>query len=192
MLLPSTRNHAYRTTRRINDCWSRRITTKTWQRTAKRVQNLTDQDTYLDAIRETHDPAWHIKTLEEELQSTIGQALGKQGQKILDRLQELQRAYEQYQQLNDDACERRQIAERYNAIRNEAIQARWELMVHRQAAGFLVNNHKFVTDSYPIPPALVVTEEGGDVEGEAAQVDKKKKKVMGDQLDWWQRIGRWR
>ena len=38
---------------------------------------------YLEAIRQTHDPALHIKTLEEELAGSIGQALGKQGRKVL-------------------------------------------------------------------------------------------------------------
>eukprot|EP00977_Amphora_coffeiformis_P003712 scaffold715_cov164-Amphora_coffeaeformis.AAC.9 len=81
-------------------------------------------------------------------------------------------------------------AKRYNEIRKQAIQARWELMVHRQAAGFIVNNHKYVMDHYPISEALPLsTSEAAERTSEPSK--SKPKKKFGDQLDWWQKIGRW-
>jgi hypothetical protein len=43
--------------------------TKTWERSASKVKDtdLSDNNPYLDAIRETHDPSQHLKTVEDEL-----------------------------------------------------------------------------------------------------------------------------
>ena len=140
----------------------------------------------------------HLKTIEDELKGTIGKALGKQGDKILSAVQRMRDEFVQYQELVTkhetvqhpavQAC-----AVRYNDLRKQAIQARWELMVHRQAAGFIVNNHSYVMKHYPISEALPLSssEEEEEKQKKEASPDKPKKK-FGDQLDWWQRIGRWR
>jgi hypothetical protein len=41
----------------------------TWERSAGKVKDtdLSDNNPYLDAIRETHDPSQHVKTVEDEL-----------------------------------------------------------------------------------------------------------------------------
>lgn len=51
----------------------------TWQRAAVRVKNteIEKNNPYLELIRDTHDPSLHLKTIEEELQGSIGKALGK-------------------------------------------------------------------------------------------------------------------
>jgi hypothetical protein len=51
-----------------------------------------------------------------------------------------------------------QCIKRYNQYRQDAIHARWELLVHRQAAGFIVHNHEYVMKHYPIPAAFVLPE----------------------------------
>lgn len=149
----------------------------------------THKNPYLDAIRETHDPAWHIKTLEEELAQTIGQALGRQGEKIMTALASMNAEYQTYCSTSpptDVEC-----AKRYNEHRKQAIDARWELMVHRQAAGFIIGNHEYVMKTFPIPPALP---EGETPEKCAVPqeriVDVRSPTKIPDQLDWWQRIGR--
>ena len=77
-------------------------------------------------------------------------------------------------------------------IRKQAVQARWELMVHRQAAGFVVDNHRHVQKHYPISEALPLsTSEEANQPSSQPSKDKPRKK-FGDQLDWWQKIGRWR
>lgn len=89
-----------------------------------------------------------------------------------------------------------QHSQQHNLYRKDCVQARWELIVHRQAVGFIVGNHKYVTEKFPIAEALP---EGNANDGDEAATGsdddnktKKPKKAFGDQLDWWQRIGRWR
>lgn len=174
--------------------------TSTWERAAVRVKD-TDRETnniYLDAIRDTHDPTLHLKTIEDELKGTIGKALGKQGEKIQYAVRLMQREYEVYQTLlvedTDNHHAIRRAKEMFNDYRKEAIQARWELMVHRQAAGFVVNNHHYVTKHYPIAEALPLDEEdetSEKLEKKRAERAKLQKRITG-QLDWWQRVGRWK
>jgi hypothetical protein len=236
-------------------------TTTTWQRSAIKVKNTNNNDTttaattavdavskpYLERIRDLHDPSKHIKTLEDELLGSIGQALGKQGQKVESCIRTMKKHWQAYEQAlaevqqqetnpsigqrADDkvlvqknqkaAAAAAAAASAYNDARQRAIQARWELLVHRQAAGFLVDNHNHVTKLYPIPgPALqlpddddqndvvvqnvvvVVQNDSHDEmsnknntdsdDQQQQQQQKTNKTIFGDQLDWWQRIGRWK
>ena len=91
-------------------------------------------------------------------------------------------------------------ARNYNEYRKQALQARWELTVQRQAAGFIVNNHNYVTEQYPIATALPVPTENDTRENAmnnnnsnvtGANGDQKVK-TFTDQLQWWERVGRWR
>ncbi|KAL7571200.1 hypothetical protein ACA910_008861 [Epithemia clementina (nom. ined.)] len=182
-----------------------------WERKAAQVKKTDVTNPYLELIRETHDPSMQIKTLEEELKGTIGKALGKQGQKVLYALQRLQAALREYENLlqqhnnvpNHPAVV--QSAQQYNQLRQEAIKARWELMVHRQAVGLIVNNHKYVAQHYPIGDVIPIpdvnnsettngqTEESGSSNNRSGGSDPQKpKKVFGDQLSWWQNVGSWR
>eukprot|EP00816_Leptocylindrus_hargravesii_P007234 CAMPEP_0196802246 /NCGR_PEP_ID=MMETSP1362-20130617/1885_1 /TAXON_ID=163516 /ORGANISM="Leptocylindrus danicus, Strain CCMP1856" /LENGTH=232 /DNA_ID=CAMNT_0042173485 /DNA_START=159 /DNA_END=857 /DNA_ORIENTATION=- len=177
-----------------------------WERGAIAVKNIDVTNPYLESIRQTHDPAMHVKTIEDELKGTIGKALGKQGQKILMWVKVMQQERDQYDSLLVQGVERTvitagkmdAIAKNYNSAREKAIKARWELVVHRQAAGFIVNNHKFVHEKFPIADALPLDHSFGLQEtdtsrdGTVQEQQKKKTKKFGDQLDWWQRIGRWR
>ena len=208
-----------------------------WERGARQVKDTTNADrtlgeiehsSYMKRIRESHDPTLHLKTLEDELKSTIGQALRKQADKILYEAAHMEREYESYVKILQDArrsassdrdcspessesirirpCQetrRRldEVVEKYNGHRSRALQARWELIVHRQAAGFLVNNHNVVTQTFPIKNALPEPcWEGESPESELAsngiEQEPSRHEESGtripDQLDWWQRIGRWR
>lgn len=84
----------------------------------------------------------------------------------------------------------------YNEYRAQAIQARWELIVHRNAVGFVVQNHSYVMQQYPIRDALPVGDVGESLVNEKEEEKQSKNGLSGDeltgQLDWWQRIGRWR
>lgn len=87
---------------------------------------------------------------------------------------------------------------KYNDARERAIKARWELLVHRQAVGFTVGNHSYVHNAFRIPDILPVKLDDLKPNNETLQqkiqsenaVPKKEK--FGDQLDWWQKIGRWK
>jgi hypothetical protein len=223
-----------------------------WERTARKVQD-TNQDrhnVYLEAIRATHDPAWQVQTIEDEPKATIGQALGRQGRKLLTALQGMQREWQHYQELcraiettsstavvttavtsssgSSSSSARKTVpstntgcanqtttesnnnhvlwnqlhasVERYNVLRQSALTARWELMVQRQAAGFLVHNHAYVTQHYPIPAALPLpshTSNGTNNNNNtpllaAAAPPPEAPPPFQKALDWWQRVGRWK
>ena len=181
--------------------------TTVWERQAAAIQNTDLQGNYLEAMRAEHDPSLHVKTIEGELMGTIGKALGRQGEKIRHAVQLMNREYEIYTGSSGSSSSssssiecmstRQQAAKRYNQYRSEALQARWELTVHRQAAGFIVNNHTYVTEMYPIPPKLPETNNTNapaqkDQELGTEDTNKETKKRFTGQLDWWQSIGRWR
>ncbi len=180
-----------------------------WQRTARSVKDTDVTNEYLEQIRETHDPSLHLKTLEEEVRGTMGKALGKQGAKItkaLTKMMEERRYYDglvqqQQQQHDPSSLELEKCIQRHNQYRQEAITARWELMVHRQAVGFIVNNHTVVTEAFPIgdalpPPSLKLEEEGKSsnetLHKNQERTNTNTKQKFGDQLEWWQGVGRWR
>ena len=176
---------------------------KSWESGARLVKNAPVENQYLEQIRQIHDPSMHLKTIEDELKGTIGRALGKQGEKVNIFLRAMEQEKREYHRLVDN--ERREYGDalvveavdKFNSYRKEAIQARWELIVHRQAVGFTVDNQSFIMTKFPIDDPLPTAEEavrrkdvGGQDQAESAKKETSKK--FGDQLDWWQRIGRWR
>jgi hypothetical protein len=204
---------------------------KSWESGAKLIKNQ-----YLEHIRDVHDPSMHLKTIEDELKGTIGKALGKQGQKVSmyarlmneerQRYEDLIRDY--YRNYNDDNNngnnenndnnhgEIRSCVIRHNDYRKDCIHARWELIVHRQAVGFTVGNHRHVMERFPIGVALplelvtVVDEREGSKDDDddtnknrnnkhsessssetISCLEANKENLVG-QLEWWEKIGRWR
>jgi hypothetical protein len=193
--------------------------TQSWERGAKMVKSTEKNNLYLEQIRESHDPSMQLKTLEDELKQTMGKALGKQGEKInralLLVLEErkkietiLSRSSTDKLCINDDDVPRMNeetkkdiyfAVERYNRYIKDAEKARWELLVHRQAIGFITQNHRFVHDTFPIPDKIKLPNNLGAFQNSTD--DKASKKIelkeavsrnFGDQLDWWEKIGRWR
>eukprot|EP00522_Entomoneis_paludosa_P002300 CAMPEP_0172470972 /NCGR_PEP_ID=MMETSP1065-20121228/67575_1 /TAXON_ID=265537 /ORGANISM="Amphiprora paludosa, Strain CCMP125" /LENGTH=201 /DNA_ID=CAMNT_0013229053 /DNA_START=33 /DNA_END=635 /DNA_ORIENTATION=+ len=162
-----------------------------WERKALQVKDTDVQNPYMDLIRDTHDPSMQLKTLEDELKGTIGKALGKQGEKILDAMRKMKDKYDAYEKvLTQHDCVQNHpeviaCAHGYNEVQKEAVKARWELIVHRQAIGMIVNNHKFVMDQYPISDPIPIPKSKDESDGESSEekvpVPKKK---FGDQLDW--------
>lgn len=120
---------------------------RSWESGAQVVKNTRIENQYLEIIRDTHDPSLHIKTIEDELKGTIGKALGKQGDKVNTFLRAMEKEKKSYLMLMEE--EKRdssdplvvEVVKRYNAYRKEGIQARWELIVHRQAVGFTVREY---------------------------------------------------
>lgn len=176
---------------------------KSWESGARLVKNTQVENQYLEHIRQVHDPSMHLKTIEDELKGTIGRALGKQGEKVNMYLRAMEQERRAYSRLVDD--ERRdysdaavaEAVDKFNSYRKDAIQARWELIVHRQAVGFTVDNQRFIMTKFPIDDPLPTAElalrlrEDGD-QGQDESAEQEIPKKFGDQLDWWQRIGRWR
>lgn len=146
------------------------------------------------------DPALQIKTIEDELCGAIGKALGRQGEKILNAMREMNDHKLRYEELLSEELFHEAInsANRHNEARERAIKARWELLVHRQAVGFTVGNHSYVHNAFRIPDALSVELDELTPNNETMQEKTPlenvtlKKEKFGDQLDWWQRVGRWK
>lgn len=145
---------------------------QTWERSAHLVKNISVTNQYLEHIRESHDPSLQLKTIEDELKGTIGKALGKAGEKVtraIRSMEEQKFLYDKWVQThlqdhtnrhtdtlgNERHEEIELIVTRYNEFRKQAIQARWELTVHRQAIGFTVNNQKTVADIFRIDDPLL-------------------------------------
>ena len=168
---------------------------KSWESGAKLVQNTTVENKYLEHIRDVHDPSQHLKTIEDELKGTIGKALGKQGQKILMYARLMDQERHKYDNSTNNS-EKNEFALAHNNYRKECLHARWELIVHRQAVGFTVGNHKYVMEKFPVLDALPVVHEsdGNSEEGTPMPSNKNetKRKKFTDQYDWWARIGRWK
>ena len=172
----------------------------TWERSAKMVKNTDVTNPYLERVRsEVVDPALQLKTIEDELCGAIGKALGRQSEKIVFAIREMQKELDLYERLKDEGQLKKAngAAARYNEARSRAIQARWELLVHRQAVGFTVDNHSVVHGTFPIGDRL--PEDASALETETKSMTSNNnedapctKKEWTDQLDWWQRIGRWR
>lgn len=181
-------------------------TTSPWERSAKLVKNTDITNQYLDHIRsETVDPGLQLKTIEDELCGAIGKALGRQGDKILCAIREMTKEHAQYEKHVEEKSFRDalQSAQRHNEARKRAVKARWELLVHRQCAGLVVDNHRVVHETFPIPGKLPETAEDIMVLVKGVSVDdlggkandhneQSNKKHFGDQLDWWQSFGRWK
>ncbi|CAJ1960132.1 unnamed protein product [Cylindrotheca closterium] len=175
---------------------------KSWESGARMVKNPKIKNEYMEHIRDIHDPSLHLKTIEDELKGTIGRALGKQAQKIVAAWRQMNDEYNKYEALLEDeekgydmtSPEVVEIAKKYNFYRKQAHHYRWELIVHRQAVGFTVGNHKYVMEKFPIGEPLYEPPEG-DEDNDAMEKENKNKKEpkkFGDQLDWWQTIGRWK
>mmetsp|Transcript_23839 Transcript_23839/g.30029 ORF Transcript_23839/g.30029 Transcript_23839/m.30029 type:complete len:259 (+) Transcript_23839:102-878(+) len=95
------------------------------------------------------------------------------------------------------------IIKAYNKHRKDAEKARWELTVHRQAVGFIVGNHKFVQQKFPIPEPLTLPYDfdmsllnSDNITDQSSKTLNGGKEAVvrnfGTQLDWWEKIGRWR
>ena len=139
---------------------------------------------YLEAF----DPALHIKTLEEELAGSIGQALGKQGRKVLMWMKVMEQEKQNYENLIAKRAglkEIQKIVLTHNDAREKAITPRLELTVHRQAAGFRIKNHKFVHDMFRIDDKLSMEDKIENINGGKNRIHEKerkqKKKKFGDQ-----------
>jgi hypothetical protein len=162
-----------------------------WELTVKReakgfmVNNITD-----------------MKSVEAELKGTIGKTLGRQGHKIVYAKQLMEKELQRYNDLIKlhSSAENAKFhpdiinaSHNYHEYRRQALQAPWELIVQRQAAGFVVNNHDYVSEQYPIAAALPVHDLNNEsssmdeksIEFTSSSVENDRKVKFTDQLRWW-------
>jgi hypothetical protein len=195
-------------------------TTTSWERSAQLVKasvgveatmqksNNEQHKEYMERICSMHDPTVHVKTLEDEIRETMGKALGNQASKIQLYLKLMKQEREKYdelvekiekhppsdsQLLHDMKTMLREIVSKHNEFHKEAHTARWELIVHRQAVGFIVRNHEIVYEKYPIGDKI--TDRDIVLQGRSDRpkdkMANKPETLYSTQLEWWQRVGRW-
>jgi hypothetical protein len=116
------------------------------------VRDLTDagyESPYLDRLRRRVDTTAPQATLEQEIIAEMAAALGRAEDKLNAALLRLELAGRVLGTASDPA-ERERAASAFDARRDEALRARWELVIQREAAG--IRRNDIVERLYPIPP----------------------------------------
>lgn len=116
------------------------------------VTELTDsgyQSPYLDRLRQRLDVEQAHATLEQEIVAEIAAALGRTAAKLDHALLRLEVAGRELGRAADPAaCA--EAAARFETLRRDALQARHELLIHREAVG--IRRNELLGTLYPIPP----------------------------------------
>lgn len=122
-----------------------------WKKLVEKLKAEEFESTYLDRLDRRLTIATERASLEREIIEEMGYALRKSSDKVNLLLLELDVLRHEFD-TSTDVSRRRRKLEEFNLKRQEAMRARWELMVHREAIGFLRNDELEL--DYPIPPPL--------------------------------------
>ncbi len=117
------------------------------------VSELKDQgyrSPYLDRLRQRLDVEQAHATLEQEIVQEIAAALGRTAAKLDYALLRLELAARELDAAvtDDERAARTEVVE---ARRTEALRARHELLIHREAVG--IRRNDILEQVYPIPPS---------------------------------------
>lgn len=122
-------------------------------RYSKLVRELTAagyESPYLDRLRARVDVGQSLESLEQEIAREMASALGRAGEKVDHALLRLEIAGRDADAAADPTT-RRACIERFNQLRREALAARHELRIHREAVG--IRRNQILERIYPIPAA---------------------------------------
>jgi len=106
------------------------------------------ESVYLDRLEQRLDVEAAHEVLEQEIVAEMAAALGRSAAKVDLALLRLELASRDIDAAADDD-ERARLVARFNALRAEALRARHELAIHREAVGFR-RNHE-LDRLYPVP-----------------------------------------
>jgi hypothetical protein len=106
------------------------------------------ESVYLDRLEQRLDVEAAHEVLEQEIVAEMAAALGRSAAKVDLALLRLELAARDIDAAADDD-ERARLVARFNALRAEALRARHELAIHREAVGFR-RNHE-LDRLYPVP-----------------------------------------
>ena len=120
-----------------------------WQTLVRELRDAGFESPYLDRLRARHDVAAAQEALEKEIVREMAQALGRAGEKVDVALLRLELAGRELAAARDDA-ERARLVAAFNARREDALTARHELRIHREAVG--IRRNEMLDREYPIPP----------------------------------------
>lgn len=122
-----------------------------WQALVRELKDEGYESPYLDRLRARHDVAAAQEELEKEIMREMAEALGRSGEKVDVALLKLELAARDLASARDDE-ERFRLVAAFNARREEALTARHELRIHREAIG--IRRNDTLDTEYPIPPKL--------------------------------------
>ena len=122
--------------------------TPLWKALAERCMTREDLDPRLAALTQRLDLAQPAATLERQLVEEMADALRRSTDKVDTALATLVRIEHDVEAAT--AAEREDLVGAFNRQRTCALQAYWELVIHREALGF--RRHDEIARAYPIPP----------------------------------------
>ena len=106
------------------------------------------ESVYLDRLQQRLDVEAAHEVLEQEIVAEMAAALGRSATKVDLALLHLELAARDIDAAADDE-ERGRLVARFNALRADALRARYELAIHREAVGFRRNQE--LERLYPVP-----------------------------------------
>jgi hypothetical protein len=120
-----------------------------WKTLVTELKDSGYQSPYLDRLRQRLDVEQAHATLEREIVQEIAAALGRTAAKLDYALLRLELATRELDATagGDEAAAR---TAQFDALREEALRARHELLIHREAVGMRRND--LLEQLYPIPP----------------------------------------
>jgi hypothetical protein len=120
-----------------------------WSRLVRELKDTGYESPYLDRLRARLDPAEAVSRLETEIVQEMAQALGRTEDKLNYALLRLELAGRAIEDAPDPLVRYERVRE-FNVLRNEALDARRNLQIHREAIG--IRRNRVLDDLYPIPP----------------------------------------
>jgi hypothetical protein len=120
-----------------------------WKALVAELKERGHESPYLDRLRARLDVEQAQVSLEREILQEIAAALGRTEAKLNYALLQLELAARDLDAAADDA-ERAARSARFETLRTEALRARHELLIHREAVGMRRND--LLETLYPIPP----------------------------------------
>ncbi len=124
-----------------------------WKRLVESLKDSSFESPYLDRLAARLSTtnlrvAAGLGSIEREIVEEMAYALGRAEDKVNAALLELDVAARAVDTADDEA--RHAAVAEFNALREAAITARWELLIHRESLGFRQND--MLPTYYPIPP----------------------------------------
>ena len=122
---------------------------RVWQKLVRELRDEGFQSPYLDRLRARLDVYEAQEELEREIVQEMASALGRAEEKVLVALLRLELAGREIDR-SPAVDARRAAVERFNELRGEALRARHELLIHREAVG--IRRNQILESLYPVPP----------------------------------------
>jgi hypothetical protein len=122
-----------------------------WKNLVRHLEDTGYESPYLDRLRARLDAGGIRQSLETEIIREVAHALGRSEDKVNHALLELELAARAVDEAADDDTRAARVA-RFNQVREDALRARQNLRIHREAVGF--RRHHDFEKLYPIPPRL--------------------------------------